>query len=140
MSEQKTETPEQIAERTEAAAASPGIGVDVRAIMHAWGINLEEAAQQPRAFFSAQAKLGSMLSEIWQTQRLSCLKRSTIGAWLLGTLDEAWSGYVEFHIERLGCEFCRANLDDLRRQTQSDTPPAFHQRIMQSTVGFLSRA
>lgn len=65
MSEQKTETPEQIAERTEAAAASPGIGVDVRAIMDAWGTILEEAAQQPRAFLSAQAKLGSMLSEIW---------------------------------------------------------------------------
>ena len=64
-SPEKTDTPEQIAERTEAAAAVPGIGVDARSIMDAWGTILEEAAQQPRAFLAAQAKLGSMLSEIW---------------------------------------------------------------------------
>jgi len=80
-----------------------------------------------------------MLAGIWQEQRLSCLKRATVGAYLLGTLDEGWAGYVEFHLERLGCRFCRANLDDLRRQAEGAERRAFHARILESTVGFLSR-
>lgn len=79
----------------------------------------------------------SMLTAIWEDQRLSCLKRSTIGAYLLGTLDQAWHDYVEFHLNRLGCRFCQANLEDLRRQTVSEPSPALRDRIMQSTVGFL---
>ena len=58
-------TPEQIAERTEAAAVAPGFGVDARSIFEAWGRIMEEAAEQPRAFLSAQAQLGAMLAEIW---------------------------------------------------------------------------
>ena len=58
-------TPEQRAERTEAAAVAPGFGVDARSILDAWGRIIEEAAEQPRAFLSAQAKLGAMLAEIW---------------------------------------------------------------------------
>jgi RNA polymerase sigma factor (sigma-70 family) len=80
-----------------------------------------------------------LLSRLWQEERLSCLKRSTIGAYLLGTLDEPWHDYVAFHLDRLGCQFCRANLEDLRAQTEVDTGSAFRDRIMQSTVGFLSR-
>ncbi len=60
-----TESPEQIAERTEAAAAAPGLGVDARSILDTWGTILEQAAKQPRAFLAAQAELGSKLSEIW---------------------------------------------------------------------------
>jgi len=81
----------------------------------------------------------SMLSEIWTTQRLSCLKRSTIGAYLLGTLDQPWHDYVAFHLEQLGCRFCRANLEDLRQRTKRDTASAFRNRIMESTIGFLHK-
>ncbi|MBN1345043.1 MAG: RNA polymerase sigma factor [Phycisphaerae bacterium] len=81
----------------------------------------------------------ALITEIWQTQRLSCLKRSTIGAHLLGSLDDPWQEYVTFHLERLGCTFCQANLEDLRRQTADDTSRTLRDRIMESTVGFLSR-
>lgn len=81
----------------------------------------------------------TLVTEIWQTQRLSCLKRSTIGAYVLGTLDEPWLDYVDFHLDRLGCVFCRANLDDLQRQTEEESSRVFRDRIMESTVGFLSR-
>lgn len=81
-----------------------------------------------------------MLIEAWQSQRLSCLKRSTIGAHLLGTLDTEWDDYVTFHLERLGCSFCRANLEDLREQTRDDSTRQIAERIMQSTVGFLPHA
>lgn len=58
-------TPEQLAERTEAAAAAPGFGVDARSILDSWGKIAEEAATQPRAFLAAQQQLGESLSEIW---------------------------------------------------------------------------
>ncbi len=81
----------------------------------------------------------ALLSEIWQEERLSCLKRSTIGAYVLGTLESPWQEYVTFHLERLGCRFCRANLDDLQARTAEDARQTLRQRIMESTVGFLSR-
>lgn len=79
----------------------------------------------------------AMIAEIWQDQRLSCPKRSTLGAFLLGTLEPAWADYVKFHLERLGCRFCRANFEDLERQTATEPVQTFRDRIMQSTVGFL---
>lgn len=81
-----------------------------------------------------------LLSEIWQSQRLSCLKRSTIGAYLLGTLEPDWRGYIAFHLERLGCQYCLANLKDLQEQTKVETVRAFRDRIMESTIGFLKRS
>jgi RNA polymerase sigma factor (sigma-70 family) len=79
----------------------------------------------------------SMLAEIWQEQRLSCPKRSTLGAYLLGTLEPAWSEYIRFHLDRLGCRFCRANLEDLTQQTTTEPVQRFRDRILESTVGFL---
>jgi RNA polymerase sigma factor (sigma-70 family) len=77
----------------------------------------------------------SLLSEIWEQYRPSCPKRTTLGGYLLGTLDEPWTGYIKFHVETLGCRFCRANLDDLRRETEG-AADAFRERVLQSTVGF----
>jgi hypothetical protein len=74
------------------------------------------------------------LTEIWESHRLSCPKRSTLGAFLLETLEPRWFDYVDFHLTTLGCHFCRANLKDLKRDEQR----LFRKRIMESTVGFLS--
>ena len=62
----------------------------------------------------------SLLTEIWEDQRPSCPKRSTIGGFLLGTLDDAWPAYIDFHIKRLGCSFCNASFEDMQQQTQQD--------------------
>jgi len=80
----------------------------------------------------------NLLTETWEAQRLSCPKRSTIGAYLLGTLDAEWQGYVGFHLNELGCHFCRANLEDMKRQSRSSKQKVFQKRVMESTVGFLS--
>lgn len=81
----------------------------------------------------------ALMTEMWQENRLSCLKRSTIGAHLLGTLDEPWEEYVTFHLDRLGCTFCRSNLEDLKSQTADDADHQLHDRILESTVGFLHK-
>jgi len=80
----------------------------------------------------------SLLTEIWEEQRLSCPKRSTVGGYLLNTLDKPWHDYVDFHINQLGCRFCRANLEDLQSQT-AQAPRVLRDRIMQSTVGFFRK-
>ena len=81
----------------------------------------------------------NMLTDVWESQRLSCPKRSTIGAFLLGTLDEQWREYVDFHLHKLGCRYCLANLDDLQEQSAEKQSTKLRDRIMESTVGFLHK-
>jgi len=82
----------------------------------------------------------NLLTEVWKNQRLSCPKRSTIGGFLLGTLDSPWHEYVDFHLNKLGCHFCRANLEDLRQQNTANEQNNLRQRILESTVGFLHKS
>jgi RNA polymerase sigma factor (sigma-70 family) len=79
----------------------------------------------------------SILTRAWETLRPTCPKRSTLGRYLLQTLEPQWREHVQFHVERLGCRFCQANLDDLRREPQQQKP--LRDRVFQSTVGFMSR-
>lgn len=80
------------------------------------------------------------LRDLWQSQRLSCPKRSTIGSFFLKTLEPQWQDYVAFHLNKLGCHFCRANLDDLEQQSMATNEQrTFRRRILESTVGFLHK-
>jgi len=81
----------------------------------------------------------NLLTEIWESQRLSCPKRSTLGAFLLETLSPEWFDYVDFHLTTLGCHFCRASFKDLREQYATDQHTRFHQRVLTSTAGFLTK-
>jgi RNA polymerase sigma factor (sigma-70 family) len=96
----------------------------------------ERAADIP---WEDSASLDSLLTETWAEVRPSCPKRSTIGSYLLGTLDDDWQRYVDFHVTAVGCPFCQANLEDLRQQTQQNSA-ALRAKIMQSTVGFFGRS
>lgn len=86
-----------------------------------------------------EAELENLLTQVWEQQRLSCPKRSTVGAFLLGTLDSEWQSYLDFHLNKLGCHFCRANLEDLKKQTEEDESRRIQERIMESTIGFLHK-
>jgi RNA polymerase sigma factor (sigma-70 family) len=86
----------------------------------------------------ASSNFEPLLTEIWEFHRLSCPKRSTLGGFLLETLEPRWFDYVDFHLTTLGCHFCRANLKDLKRHKTTDEQRLFRKRIMESTVGFLS--
>jgi RNA polymerase sigma factor (sigma-70 family) len=77
----------------------------------------------------------SLMTQVWEQHRPTCPKRSTVGRFLLGTLDDPWKAYVDFHLNKLGCQFCRANLDDLKKQTE-EQPKILHERVLQSTIGF----
>ena len=79
------------------------------------------------------------LRTLWREYRISCPKRSTIGGYLLDSLDDQWRQYVRFHLETADCPFCQANLADLQRQTDAADQTAFRARVLNSTVGFLHR-
>ena len=51
------------------------------------------------------------VGEIWRRQRLSCPSREQLGSYLLGALDGGHTEYVEFHVRKVGCRFCQANLE-----------------------------
>lgn len=79
------------------------------------------------------------IGAIWRRQRLSCPDRNELGQYLLGVLDPEVESYIQFHIERIGCRFCSANLDDLQRQrNESATQIESRQRrYFQTSAGYL---
>ncbi len=78
---------------------------------------------------------------IWRRYRLSCPTREQLGSFLLGALPEAVAEYIRFHLELVGCRYCRANLTDLQRaQSESvETTRSRRQRYFQSSAGHLRR-
>lgn len=102
----------------------------------------ELAAQHETAHEWQDADLArdSTVAEVWGEEGISCLKRSTLGRYLLGALDEEWSGYLDFHVQVVGCDRCQANLDDLKAE-ESEAPARERllERCFNSSVGFLSK-
>lgn len=82
------------------------------------------------------------LGEIWRRHRLSCPTRQQLGGYLLGTLDEGWQQYIQFHTEQVACRLCQANLEDLKseaQQLQAATAAQTRRRkYFQSSAGYLS--
>jgi hypothetical protein len=97
-----------------------------------------ELRQRAAALIQRRDQGGHTVGEIWRRQRLSCLSRSELGGYLLGTLEEGPAAYVEFHLRTIGCRVCAANLDDLR-QAQQDAVGARQrrQKFFESSAGAL---
>lgn len=55
------------------------------------------------------------LGAIWRRERVSCPTRDQLGGFLLGAGDPDLLEYVQFHLGVIGCPFCQANLDDLKK-------------------------
>ncbi|HIF34745.1 MAG: hypothetical protein ABGX22_27765 [Pirellulaceae bacterium] len=80
------------------------------------------------------------LGEVWRRHRVSCPTRDQLGSYLLKALDSDAQAYVDFHIETVGCRFCRANLEDLRqRQEDSSESVKRKRRYFESSAGYLKK-
>ena len=100
-------------------------------------LSSDVAAQKPAGTADeVPDPLDSLLSEVWADDRPTCPKRSTLGKYLLGTLDHPWHAYVQFHLEQAACPFCRANLHDLQSDTDREQATEAASRILRSTIGF----
>ena len=111
----KEEAPEQIAERTEGAAAASGFGVDARSFLDTWGRILEDASMQPRAVLEAGRKLGANLGGIWfgesEIAPPAADGRFKDAAWKesavyrrIGQSYQAWSDAMDDWLEHSGLE------------------------------------
>ena len=82
------------------------------------------------------------LGAIWHRTRLTCPGRQQLGSYLLDALDPELASYLTFHIEVVECPFCKANLDDLKMQTQTTTAASASKtrqhRILQSSQHLLN--
>ena len=76
---------------------------------------------------------------VWRRERLSCPSREQLGGSLLDALDPDLLDYVRFHLDTVGCPFCRANLDDLQKLHAEPPAPraARRKRIVESSAGVL---
>ncbi len=81
------------------------------------------------------------LGAIWHRARLTCPSRQQLGSYLLDALDPDLAAYLEFHVDVVECPFCRANLDDLRAQSEATTAAkaskSRQHRILQSSQHLL---
>jgi hypothetical protein len=102
---------------------------------------LTQSSPAARDWEEADLARDSTAGRIWREEGISCLKRSTLGRYLLGVLDDEWETYIDFHVNQADCDRCTANLADLRAEDQRDA--ASHERLRDrcfaSSVGFLSR-
>lgn len=89
-------------------------------------------------FPETEESASELIRRVWRANLISCVKRSTLGAYALGTLDGEWRDYVAFHLQTVGCEACAANLDDMQAGGKAATPQA-RERVFASSVGFLRR-
>jgi hypothetical protein len=114
----------------------------------------EEMARIERALRSDKHLLASLaevvarrnagvhsVGAIWRRHRLSCPTREQLGSFLLGALPEPVAEYIQFHLELVGCRYCRANLTDLQRcqSEPSETVHSRRRRYFQSSAGHLRR-
>jgi hypothetical protein len=62
-----------------------------------------------------------------------------LGSYLLGAMPDDQHSYVKFHLEKIGCRICQANLADLQRQQDEVTEISAgrRQKYFQSSAGYL---
>lgn len=113
----------------------------VAVLKHRFIQRVSRQLESPTHEDSESDRSSELLTEVWRDGRPSCPKRTTLGKYVLGTLSDDWDDFVTFHVERTGCEFCAANLEDLSAEINTpadDSDQLLRGRILESTVGFLN--
>ncbi len=115
-------------------------GVKFR-VLERWR-ELTSAHPAAREWHEADLAYDSSVGGVWREEGISCLKRSTLGRYVLGVLDEEWSAYIDFHVNKADCLRCAANLEDIRQEDQRDQAALerLRERCFASSVGFLSQS
>lgn len=85
---------------------------------------------------AGEANFDFDVGEVWRASRASCPARVWLARSLAGTLPSGPKTFVAFHLDEIRCEFCRANVEDLRTRS-SDELDEMHERARASTLGYL---
>jgi len=97
-------------------------------------------AEHLRAILTRRDRGQHSLGGIWRRHRVSCPTREQLGSFLLGAMvDQQHLNYIQFHINEVGCRYCRANLDDLKRRSEENAADVATRRkkYFQSSAGYL---
>jgi RNA polymerase sigma factor (sigma-70 family) len=117
---------------------------EIAVVKHRLLARISQATQQAISGRSSDPEINAtrsdLLTLVWEAQRPSCPKRTTLGKYALGILPDDWSEYVHFHVQQLGCLFCGANLAELTDQNLNQADSQTSARLFQSTIGFFKSA
>jgi hypothetical protein len=81
---------------------------------------------------------GHSLGAVWQRERLTCPTREQLNSYLRELLEDDYQAYVHFHLFKIGCPYCVANLEDLQElQAEPAQSEQRRDRIFESSVGIL---
>ena len=99
----------------------------------------ESLRTQLRQLIEQRDRGDHSVGAIWRHHRLTCPSRDQLGSYLLGVLEPDARDYISFHLQTIGCSYCRANLTDLQAQRQSAAPTAHERRkrFFDSSAGLL---
>jgi hypothetical protein len=93
-------------------------------------------AQRLRQLLGETERTDLSLEAVWRRLHLSCPSRSTWALYLSGELGDGLKQYLEFHLQTIGCRYCAANVEDLRRGADADAQPRAR-RVFESSIGQL---
>ena len=99
-----------------------------------------ELRRRLAAVHAARDRGDYSLGTYWQRGRIACADRATLGAYLLGVLDDDQRRFLEVHLNLVGCRYCRANLDDLAAHHATrpdDVDDARRRKLFDTSVGRL---
>lgn len=117
-------------------------GIKFRALKRLRELALERDVQRRvLPYLTAAVDTGEGLAidvqRVWVDGRVSCPARHWIARRLAGSLPEGPALFLAFHIDELGCEYCRANQDDLERRENSAEVDAVVAKLSASTLQLL---
>ncbi len=107
-----------------------------------------EASSTDRQFFEALREevedRNTSIALVWKQERVSCPHRDLLEAYHYGSLDEQEADFVRFHLDRVGCPWCSANLEDIRELSKAESERESPLRdlkdeLLRSTTAFLRR-
>ncbi|HNO80267.1 MAG TPA: sigma-70 family RNA polymerase sigma factor [Phycisphaerae bacterium] len=112
-------------------------GIKFRAIAKLKSFLEEDGIDGAEKFTDEHAEI--TVARVWRQHRLTCLKRSTLGSYSLGVLEDPWLSYTQFHLDLVNCPMCLANLGDIEAEELEQDQPRLTQHLFTSSVGFLSK-
>lgn len=117
-------------------------GIKFRALKRLRELALERDVQRRvLPYLTAAVDSGEGLAidvqSVWKDGRVSCPARHWIARRLADSLPDGPQAFLAFHIDELGCEYCRANQDDLERRENTAEVDAVVARLSASTLQLL---
>jgi len=83
------------------------------------------------------------VGEVWKHGRLSCPERSELSLYLIQAVEPKRQEYLRFHLETVGCVYCRAELEELKESArgldEGDSSAQRRERLFASSAGLLKR-